>query len=466
MSSLPVRAIIVVVWLLSLFAAFQIGKRSVSSPPLADHGKGRAPGADGATSADAGGDGRSAQISKKRNGALGTRVAPGAANNESGSAPVSNEMSDSSTVDVAKLVADMRNKFSTGSAMMFNSSAMMKIMAPIAELSEEQLFQALDEVSATVSQQQQKAMFNHLLISRLAEIDGEAAMRYIAENFTEQERRSNGISMSTMASWAQREPDKAWQWFIDNRDSQPSGQAGDNQLQFLFSGMAAQDIGGAFRRLNDIDEFEQKRAISGIAMSAGWNEEVRGEMLELGADLPTELRDTLYQGVFSQWASGSPEEAIDWVRGLPEADRKKISQSGSWSLMYANPRLGAEFMLENATGEELPGVYANVVGNWASQDPNAAGEWLNEQPQGPELDDARARFSQTVAERDPFSAMEWAKTVETESSREQAVRNIYNLWYQKNPQEADQSLDASGLNREQIDKIRGTVVRAAESPSN
>jgi hypothetical protein len=463
MNSSTVRiTLVAVVWLITLWAAYQFGKSAPSALSGDD-----AAAADSMAVAAAPGWGVASpgQVSRSGNSALGERVSSGVGSVEQSAdaagGVVEHAVASGKIIDVPELIASMRAQFGSGSAFVFNASAMLKIMAPIADLSKAQIFEALDEVVSTVDGQQQKMIFHQLLLSRLAEVDGEAAMIYLSKNLSDQNNLANGLSMTVMAGWAQREPDTAWRWFMDNRDDMPSGPTGDNQLQFIFSGMAAQDVAGAFRRLEELDEFDKTRAVSGIAMGAGLNSGSRVELLERAAGLPDELRDTLYQGVFGQWAVTAPEDAIAWVRGLPEEAKKKVLQQGSYSLLYSNPELGADFMLENASKDDLPSTYANIVGNWGAQNPNAAGEWLNEQPQGPHLDEARLRFARMAVQRDPYSAMEWAKTVETEAKRIQAIREVYMQWRGKNAADADDALDSSGLRQAMVEEIRQALTNTA-----
>ena len=446
MSATIVRSAILLIWIGSLVAAFQLGKKSDigisaqsknSLEPTLSKTITYSP--DGDSSASPG-------------SSSGNSISPATGNE--GAKKIANQ-----NINVSALIASMKAEFGSSGGMIYNASAMMRIMAPIADLTEDQIYEALDEVSKTVPAQQQKMMFYQLLLGRLAEADGRKAMEYVTEKLADEKGMYASMIVAVIGTWVQRDPEGAWNWFIENRDQRPSGMMGDNQIQFIFSGLASRDIGDAFRRLEELTDFEQEFAVSGIAMSAAWNPDSRDELLTRAPELPGEQKDKIYQRLFTQWAMTTPREAIEWAGKLPDEDRKKLAKRGGYSLMYAAPELGVKFILDNASEAELPRTYSTIVSQWAIRDPNAAGDWLNELPQGPHLDDARSSFAFTIAPRDPISAMEWAKSVETKTKKFSSIRQVYTRWREKDLQAADSALNSSGLDEEEIAKIREAAAK-------
>jgi hypothetical protein len=437
MNASKIRLILIVVWAASLAGAYHFGKQSGGDVFGSEAGlqpsNNRAGGVAGAT------------MIGNRSEASGT--GDSAAGGEGGEA--------GTEVNVRALIAQVGAQLGAGPGMMYNPTAMMKAMAPMADLSESQVREALGEVEATMTNPQQKVMFFSLLLGRLAETDGPGAMAYIEENLADQGGYATGVTMSVISAWSRREPEAAWDWFMKNRDNESASVVvGFGQVAAVFSGIASKDIDLAFSRLDQVDDVEKTQAISGIAMSGAWDPEFRDQLLAKAGSLPADTRETLYQGMVGQWAMMDPDGALAWIDTLPDKERKPLLQQAGSMLLMSNPKRGAELMLESTSEQERPTTYSRIISQWSHRDPNGAGEWLNQQPQGPELDSARAAFARSVVKRDPVSAMEWAKTVEDETQRVHAVQQVYWQWKVKGAKAADSALDQSGLTGEQIEKLR------------
>ena len=434
MSPVFTRMVLCVFWLASLGAAYYFGTQQASSVRKSPQGS---------------------QAVRASQGGNGLNGMGGAADRdpEGGEQPASVGAEKAGDIDVPSLIARIRTQVGSGPGMMYNPSAMMKAMAPLADLSVAQVREALVEVEATVTNPQQKMMFYSLLLGRLAETEGAEAMAYVEQNV---EGNVKGpIAMSVIGTWARMEPDAAWKWYLENRDTDSSQvMMGFGQATAIFAGMAAQDLDGAFQRLEQLDDLERAQAITGIATGGAWDPEFREDLLQRARSLPADSRKNLYQGILGQWVMSDADSALEWLNALDSEERQPLAQQAGTMLMMVDPERGAGFMLENVTEAQRPVTYSSIVAQWAQRDPNAAGEWLNEQPDGAHLDIARATFAGTVAGRDPYSAMEWAKTVSEENQRRGAIRQVYAQWKRKDAAAAEAALDQSGLSAEQIEGIR------------
>ena len=91
--------------------------------------------------------------------------------------------------------------------------------------------------------------------------------------------------MRVLGTWARREPEAAWDWFMKSREEEDSGPViGFGQVSAVFSGIASKDIDLAFKRLDVLDDNERNRAIQGIAMTGAWDPEFREKLLSEDID--------------------------------------------------------------------------------------------------------------------------------------------------------------------------------------
>jgi hypothetical protein len=355
--------------------------------------------------------------------------------------------------NVVALIARARQQFASGMGGMMNIRAMLRAIAPLAELDDSQLQDALAEVEKTVRDPQQKMMFYSLLLGQWAESDGKAALAYAEEKLGSGSPFDMGVRASILGSWARRDPDGVWKWFQTERKDDGNERTKGMLVSMVFAGMAANDLDTALQRLSTLDETTRGMAMSGIANSAN-NETSRKRLLDRAQTLAPEQRNQIRQGIVGQWAMSDSDAAIKWIHSLPADEQKPVRESAANMMLMMQPAKGAELLLEGAEEKDKPRLYDRVVGQWAWQDSKAAGEWLSKQSQGPELDDARRTYSMAVAQKDPSAAMDWAKSVQNPEQRNQSVEMVYQQWRTKDVAAADTALDATDLPPEKIKQLK------------
>ena len=427
MNSSTARILIACLWIASLGGAYLLGrKRTESSQP----------------------SGSRASVS-------GATKSGEATFSETDSRRIISSDSKSDHPPVKELVLQARAALGTGMSNFMNMRGMFKALAPLTDLSEAEVKEALAEVEQTVKEPQQKMMFYSMLLSQWAESDGPAAMAYAKEKLQGQGPMMAGITMSVAGSWARRDPEGVWRWYLDARERGERGPMGGTEgyLAGIFSGMAAANVDAAFGRLGTLAEHERPQAIAGIAMS-GMDPRVRESLLTRVPSLDAATRGALYQSLIGSWMMTDADGATKWMGTLPEEERKPLVSTAGSTMMFMNPEKGAELQIQNATEKELPQTYSRVVSQWAQRDPQSAGEWLNRQPQGPQLDDARRSFAVAISGRDPAGAYDWVKAMQDENKRIDAYRQIYKTMESKNPANANTALEQAGLPSEVTAKIR------------
>ena len=355
--------------------------------------------------------------------------------------------------DVHLLIAKARLEFGSGMGGMMNIRGMLRAIAPIAELDDSQIQEALTEVEKTVREPQQKMMFYSLLLGQWAETDGPGAMKYAQTKMDKGSMMNMGITSSVLGTWAHKDPEAVWKWMQTEGADDGNEQTHRMAVTAVFAGLAANNLDSALARAGSLDEQSRSMALSGIAASAG-DGAGRQRLLDRTGSLPAEQRNTLRQQVASQWAMSDPDAAVAWIHSLPADEQKPVRDQAAQMMLMMKPAAGAELMLEGVEEKDRPQVYDRVVMQWANQDARAAGEWLQKQPQGPELDNARMSYARSIAQRDPAAAMDWARSVQNEKQRPDSIGTVYQMWRGKDPAGAEAALNASGLSAEQVKAIR------------
>ncbi len=364
------------------------------------------------------------------------------------------------STDAREVLAQARREMGPGMSSMLNPSTMFRALGPLMTLPASEIRGALAEVSATVTDPQQRAMFQSLLLSRWAEEDPKAALEYAEKLVSGGGPIETQALMGVVSTWAKNEPEAAWNWYLKRRNSGEAPLAGngfDTTLLAIFGATAANDLDSALVKVSLLDDDSSRNmALMGIAFTA-MDGEKRMEILDRSKTLDPDTGQTLRENVLSQWAQTEPDAVMDWLRAQPAEERRAVTDRAAYALISNNPEKAAAFLMEDATDENLARRYSAIVSGWANRDPIAAGEWLNRQPKSPAQDQARLNFANQVVRMDPEAAMEWAKSITTEGTRQNSIRNVFQQWSRRDADAANAALINSGLPAEKIEEIRKQV---------
>lgn len=426
----PTRLFVIagaVLWLGTLFGAYQFG-----------HRQGAAPAESGATRPVAGANSRLASQSRSASDAEGRNA------QRTGEKPQS----------VKQLFAQLKVAMRPGA--MQNPMVMMRAMALLDKLRPEDLPEALLEAEA-MKDQQAKMMVFMAVLGKWAEQDGPAAMKYAEDHAKDLGATGAVLKMSVVAAWAEQDPDAVWTWYQNSKDKDSGGILGGNQmlLMSIFSNLMTHDPDNAFKRLGELDKEGRTMALSGMCQTALFDDAKRQDLLNRIKTMPDAAEQAqARQMLVSQWVILAPDEAVAWVGKQPAEEQKEMRESVGTMFMMSDPKKGAAFMLEGATAEEQPKIYARVVSSWAATNPDAAAEWLASQGDGPELDQARSSLAYTLGEKKPAAAMANVKSITDPELRFSAAGTVYRKWQATDPAAANQALDNAGLTAEQVQQIR------------
>ncbi|MGK0185284.1 MAG: hypothetical protein ACI9R3_001060 [Verrucomicrobiales bacterium] len=426
----PTLLILALVWLGSIGGAYYIGSQNASSPA-------------GATdSSSPTGTATLTRVSDLTPGRTGT--------------PADNEAEPQGPVDVSALIRQAKIKLGAGG--MMNFSSMIDIGSLLKSIPYEQIPDAIAKAEK-IKNPQIKQMMVMMLMSRWAEKDGMAALKYaekMEENSGGGMLGGAGAKMAVLQTWGQREPDAAWKWYLAQRDDKKGGSMlGSNAMALMgiFGGLVSKDPTTAFERLAEVEDTQARQMALGGMMQHITDPEVQHALGDYLSSLDESERNMATQGVMGQWAMLDPEGMMEFAKSRPDDERKSLVKQAGQTLLYTDPDRGVEMILENSDAKDLPDSYQLIAQSIATRDPEKAATWMSEQPQGPELDKARTSYANTVAQRDPESAMTWAKTITDENSRTSTVSSVYRQWHKKDAVAADASLPESGLSAESVEQL-------------
>ncbi len=177
-----------------------------------------------------------------------------------------------------------------------------------------------------------------------AQTDPRAALQYALTNL-----QRNALTMSierVSRAWARQEPDAAWAWYRETRDSAQPKIMG-SVPKTVFAEWAGHDTPAAFERVARVSLADEQAALYGISEAAR-NPGQRPGILAAIAQMPDEeQRRRLARAVARDWAEIEPQAATEWAA----------------SLAFQNPAAGRLISI-------------NVFGEWWRLDPHAAAKWL------------------------------------------------------------------------------------------
>ena len=255
------RILFAVLWLASIAAAYFIGQGG--GPSTSSAGKSSESNTGASSTAEA----------NRKSGSI-----VGAFSDPDGAPPGERK-------NVASLIGRARAEMASGMQGMMNLRGMLRAIAPLAELDDAQLQEALKEVENNVREPQQKMMFYSILLGQWAESDGPAALKYAEEKLKGKTPFDFGVRGAIIGSWARRDPDAVWRWYQANRETSEGDPNSQMTLSAVFAGMASKDLDGALTRLNTLSDQERAMAVNGLS-SMAWDETSRSRLIDRAASLP------------------------------------------------------------------------------------------------------------------------------------------------------------------------------------
>lgn len=323
--------------------------------------------------------------------------------------------------------------------------AMFEAYAAIREMNPAQIRAALAELKAGDGNEQSRMMVQMLLVNQWAKKEGRAAMDYVLEN-SNARMRSVGVMGGVMA-WMREEPEDAYAWYEENKDSLVGGifGGGDHIQGMMIASMGQRDMAAAFEKIAGLGNEARGTALVTMAAQVAMFPDRREEFLVRLDDLEDQsLRRHALEGMVSSWAWQDPEGAAEYVGNsdLDETLRAGMQQSVAANWSQVDPESAIAWTMENMEALERDHVLGQAFSQWIGQDPESAEKWLEGQPDDVRTDRIYSQASNQLASGRKFQkAIEYIDRIEDEDVRIESMQVLLMNWESSDPEGARQWMD-------------------------
>ncbi|MGJ8644273.1 MAG: hypothetical protein ACSHX9_12765 [Luteolibacter sp.] len=282
-------------------------------------------------------------------------------------------------------------------------------------------------------------------IMTLAENHPATALTILTEagDLADNEMISEHVLASSLASWAEKDPNAAMEWVRENGDKYPDLVSDDVKAN-LVKGAGENNMALAFSLIAELDMDDPQDALRELA-SVSKTAAERTEFVNLlrefiesseGSDAKNNAKNT-----FASLADGIVKDGFEsgsaWIsENLSPQEASRIATTMGHSSKSAEKGKWINWMGENLPVQSRDSEVSQVVRNWTNNDYRAAGEWLAEQPAGKTKTAAISGYVKAISKYEPQTAVDWALTMPQGDAQQDALKTIYKNWPTSEEQQA------------------------------
>ena len=312
----------------------------------------------------------------------------------------------------------------------------------IENLEQEQVLELLENADPQELISSEKFVQLQLLVARLAQVNPNEAMAYLA-NLPLKGHGLSNLVHSTLMEWASKEPEEAAGWYMSNFAKYDKKLPYGLSASRVFEKLAEKDLTHAMNLISQLkdsgaDKFSS--AVTGIASSLKDEAQYR-ELLTSDMVLDSELAT---RNIMRAWAEDSPESAAQWLNEL-ESDNGKNELYGTvvehW--LKHEPEQASDWFLSK---DEQPDLEALGKHWWSSGEFEKALTWVKQSPYDVSPF-AKGLFSQMIYVHPDFVINNLS--VLNKADSEEITLELY-LWLQTNSAEKAQEFVAELPNKEEL----------------
>ncbi len=256
----------------------------------------------------------------------------------------------------------------------------------------------------------------HLLLTRWAALDGQAAIAYMGKNFPVDKLRQRLPGL--VEAWAKNHPEEAFDWALQQleilqgtaqHDSRPNLNLAElvgmrerpPDFERMFGSIirtwGIEDLDTAIEHALELPEREQRQSLNALAALFGVFDTHREELLKRAHDLPR--TDEVLQYAAMSWSDSDLTAFAHWLdtAELSEHERAIFENELISRHQWSHPDFIADWLVQNRSGEDLESRLAKLIASWGSGDRQSADRWIGVNIREPDL---RARLE---AKLDRFS---------------------------------------------------------------
>ena len=266
------------------------------------------------------------------------------------------------------------------------------------------------------------------MLKKLAATDPKRAMA-LAQAEGNRKLRAD-LQQAALSGWASTAPEDASDWALALSNQSERSAA----ILTVLTSAVATDPDGAVRVVKFI--MQQDPSGDGGYGSSLVDALCNAGNFEIAAKFAADGDDSersFWMGeAFSQWAEFQPEQAA--AAAMAINDPKMQNQAlhgiaGGWA--QADPAGLAQFLSLMPPGTDRGNMMGQAVWSWVRTDPASAADWINNSDMGADLDQAiLAVASKDLTEDDftPGTAISWAESIQDDTLRSEALRNVLCNW--------------------------------------
>ena len=198
------------------------------------------------------------------------------------------------------------------------------------------------------------------------------------------------------------------------------------------------------------------------SLCAGWFADVGPACLEsIRAEKPGPLRDEWLKKAIAAWASGTPEDALDWLSRFPETPLASQARSEAFKVWAIDDPSAAAAWFQNnpLPASEVPMQKKVVMAAWTKMDAEGALEWMDQQPD-PDTRSVLARQAAVSAgESDRAIVADAVRHVFRDPWNEPAVETLLRSWFVNEPEAAGKWMLSHQADAAFIDRVKAGITQ-------
>lgn len=330
--------------------------------------------------------------------------------------------------DVRDLIASLEGlRFES----QFNPMEMIRRIHLLTQLGEGEVLDVLADLSKAedgTGDEQFRMIAGLIVLTRLAELNGPAAIRHIQSGSDSMWEGMGGeAGVMVMNSWVAADPDGARRWFEDGMKQLDQGEMkdlmeNDEFRQAYYDGMAKHDAEALSR---EVDEESDPDKRDDVLVALVRNAKAPAELVGL-LDRCAGASDARSEAI-EKLSKADPLAAAAWVERQDADEARDGDVATVASVMMERDSEGGIqwYLAQELSDGQLAGFrLSRIVDHLAAEDLEKAAEWVESRPDDAARDAAEISMAAHCMRQDADMGMGWLARVGDSANRDSALRDI------------------------------------------
>ncbi|WP_435895030.1 hypothetical protein [Oceaniferula spumae] len=320
---------------------------------------------------------------------------------------------------------------------------------------------------------QEGKFFAHMLISKWARLDPDAALASLKEIDM---KRYGDAPFSVISSIASQDPQRAITWLNDDQNPFASNKwMGQFLAGTISKEWVKQDPEAALEWARNVPSDQRIGALTGVLGSIAMTDPQRAAKLAM--EIEGDGREHVLADIAQSWAAKDPRGALAWVESLSDDERPRALNNTLAIWARTEPNAAAEYVAMNLDADKshklvksvteawvakapdeaakwiatLPvdekgaKAMSDAMWHWTNKNPKDAATWLADQPAGPVRDQGITGLAKASFEFDKAAALSWTREISDQKTRNFSTDIGLKAWIKEDPQAATAWARANGV---------------------